>query len=41
MSGADPTLMQKWNFNVSLPLWDWLRGTIASEQERAARSPVA
>jgi hypothetical protein len=22
-----PELMQKWNFNVSLPLWDWVRGT--------------
>jgi hypothetical protein len=25
----DPRLMQKWNFNVTLPLWDWVRGTIA------------
>ncbi len=24
----DPRLMQKWNFNVTLPLWDWVRGTI-------------
>lgn len=24
----NPELMQKWNFNVSLPLWDFLRGTI-------------
>jgi hypothetical protein len=24
----DPSLMQKWNFNVTLPLWDWIRGTI-------------
>ena len=23
-----PELMQKWNFNVTVPLWDWLRGTI-------------
>ena len=23
-----PALMQKWNFNITLPLWDWLRGTI-------------
>ncbi len=30
----DPTLMQKWNFNVSLPLWDWIRGTIAKEEQR-------
>jgi hypothetical protein len=21
-------LMQKWNFNVTVPLWDWVRGTI-------------
>jgi hypothetical protein len=24
----DPTLMQKWNFNVTFPVWDWIRGTI-------------
>ncbi len=24
----DPRLMQKWNFNVTLPLWDLVRGTI-------------
>jgi hypothetical protein len=24
----DPSLMQRWNFNVTLPLWDWVRGTI-------------
>jgi hypothetical protein len=23
-----PELMQKWNFNVTVPLWDWVRGTI-------------
>lgn len=23
-----PELMQKWNFNVTIPLWDWVRGTI-------------
>jgi len=23
-----PALMQKWNFNVTIPLWDWVRGTI-------------
>jgi hypothetical protein len=21
-------LMQRWNFNVTVPLWDWVRGTI-------------
>jgi hypothetical protein len=25
----DPRLMQKWNFNVTVPLFDWLFGTIA------------
>jgi sterol desaturase/sphingolipid hydroxylase (fatty acid hydroxylase superfamily) len=24
----DPQLMQKWNFNVTIPLWDWVRRTI-------------
>jgi hypothetical protein len=23
-----PELMQRWNFNVTVPLWDWLKGTI-------------
>ena len=23
----DPTLMQRWNFNVTVPLWDLVRGT--------------
>jgi hypothetical protein len=37
----DPTLMQRWNFNVSFPLADWLAGTIhpatrASTRRRAA-----
>lgn len=34
----DPRLMQKWNFNVTVPLWDWVRGTIwrpASEPKTA------
>lgn len=22
-----PELMQRWNFNVTIPLWDWVRGT--------------
>ncbi len=25
----DPQLMQRYNFNVTVPLWDWVRGTIA------------
>jgi sterol desaturase/sphingolipid hydroxylase (fatty acid hydroxylase superfamily) len=24
----DPELMQRYNFNVTVPLWDWVRGTI-------------
>jgi hypothetical protein len=28
----DPTLMQKWNFNVTVPLWDWVRGTIYAKR---------
>lgn len=24
----DPRLMQKWNFNVTVPLWDWVRSTV-------------
>jgi Fatty acid hydroxylase superfamily len=24
----DPRLMQKWNFNVTIPFWDWVRRTI-------------
>lgn len=24
----DPRLMQRWNFNVTVPFWDWVRGTI-------------
>jgi hypothetical protein len=23
----DPRLMQRWNFNVTLPFWDWVMGT--------------
>lgn len=26
-----PALMQRWNFNVTVPLWDWLHRTLASE----------
>ena len=28
----DPRLMQKWNFNVTIPIWDWVRGTIAPRE---------
>jgi hypothetical protein len=26
-----PVLMQKWNFNVTVPLFDWVHGTLASD----------
>jgi hypothetical protein len=32
----DPTLMQRWNFNVTLPLWDWVRGTLHPAEGRLA-----
>jgi sterol desaturase/sphingolipid hydroxylase (fatty acid hydroxylase superfamily) len=31
----DPRLMQKWNFNVTFPLWDILRGTRISDAKFA------
>jgi len=27
-----PPLMKRWNFNVTVPLWDWVRGTIYREE---------
>jgi hypothetical protein len=27
----DPRLMQRWNFNVTIPLWDWVKGTLVRE----------
>jgi hypothetical protein len=40
----DPALMKRWNFNVTVPLLDWIHGTLwsperfrAKEAERAAR----
>ncbi|RME55394.1 MAG: fatty acid hydroxylase [Deltaproteobacteria bacterium] len=37
----DPRLMQRWNFNVTVPLWDWVQGTLLSRREEApgGRSP--
>jgi hypothetical protein len=32
-----PELMQRWNFNVTMPLADWLLGTIWHEQDSAAQ----
>jgi hypothetical protein len=36
----DPRLMQRWNFNVTVPLFDWLHGTIARD-DTAESSPFA
>jgi hypothetical protein len=32
----DPALMQKWNFNVTVPLWDWVRGTTYGARDNAS-----
>jgi len=34
----DPRLMQRWNFNVTIPLFDWLCGTIASRDGKVSLS---
>ncbi len=34
-----PMLMQRWNFNVTVPLWDWVRGT-AFVEPAARRAPA-
>ncbi|MGH7813741.1 MAG: sterol desaturase family protein [Candidatus Binataceae bacterium] len=31
----DPRLMQRCNFNVTLPFWDWAMGTFMGDQEQA------
>jgi len=36
-----PELMQKWNFNVTIPLWDWVRRTIRRDQDEAVTESVA
>jgi hypothetical protein len=36
----DPKLMQKWNFNVTLPLFDWLHGTIAPADAREKAASI-
>jgi hypothetical protein len=33
----DPELMQRWNFNVTIPIFDWLLGTMAPRATRAER----
>ena len=40
----DPKLMQRYNFNVTVPLWDWVRGTVAptaAAETRQACGPQA
>jgi hypothetical protein len=38
----DPRLMQRWNFNVTIPLFDWIHGTIAPRRvEERARAREA
>lgn len=34
----DPRLMKRWNFNVTVPLFDWLHGTIHSAKREARAS---
>lgn len=34
-------LMQNWNFNVTLPLWDWILGTIAPKNHSTEDAPDA
>ncbi|MBX3205066.1 MAG: sterol desaturase family protein [Labilithrix sp.] len=33
----DPRLMQRYNFNVTVPLFDWIMGTMAPERDDAGR----
>jgi hypothetical protein len=35
-----PQLMQRWNFNVTLPLWDHVRGTVWRTAGDASQQPV-
>jgi len=37
----DPRLMQRWNFNVTIPLFDWLHGTIAGPTPTEGRDEPA
>jgi sterol desaturase/sphingolipid hydroxylase (fatty acid hydroxylase superfamily) len=36
-----PQLMQRWNFNVTVPLWDHVRGTVYHPPEHAPEGAVA
>jgi fatty acid hydroxylase family protein len=35
-----PHLMQRWNFNVTVPLWDYVRGTVHREQRAAPSAAI-
>ena len=37
----EPHLMHRWNFNVTVPLWDRVRGTVWSPVVNAAHAPAA
>ena len=37
----DPRFMQKWNFNVTVPLFDWIMGTMAPKGRSPASDPPA
>jgi hypothetical protein len=39
----DPRLMQRWNFNVTVPLFDWIHRTIAPRElrDRMGATPLA
>jgi Fatty acid hydroxylase len=33
----DPRLMKRWNFNVTIPVFDWIHGTMWSEERERSR----
>jgi hypothetical protein len=36
-----PHLMNRWNFNVTVPLWDWVRGTLHPVRRPASQADPA
>jgi hypothetical protein len=36
----DPRLMKRWNFNVTVPVFDWICGTLWSPERERARPPA-
>ena len=36
----DPRLMKRWNFNITVPLFDWLHGTLWSPERAARAAPL-